>query len=104
MTGDVLCMKDGDMNMGYIIVRVSEDKLYFSVIRSGEYDFTMPPDMEQTFVLDSLMRAGASFGEVNGAKEMYTEFPDFFGFFAKRGFKNEGDRLYAPIDLIVKYS
>ena len=83
--GRVLVMTDGEETLGYV-------------------DFTKAkPDPMTTFVLDTLMRSAASFGETNGMNHIRTAFPDFFDFFKQRGFAVAEDHAEAPMSLIVHY-
>ena len=97
-------MAEGDEEMGRIALVVEDGTVTFLSMRAGGYDFKAPPDPEQAFILDSLMRAGASYGETHGADKIDTAFEDFFGFFKNRGFSVENGTPKAAMSLIVKYS
>lgn len=101
----VLVMTDGETELGYAVAAVRKKTLVlygFSV--SGRTDFTgEKPDMETVFILDTLMRSAASFGEVNGAKKIETAFPDFFDFFKLRGFTVLETHAETPMSTIVRY-
>lgn len=101
----VLVMTDGEEELGYAVVGIQNGTLLiygFSV--SGRTDFAgEKPDMETVFVLDTLMRAAASFGETNGADKIETTFPDFFGFFKLRGFTVLESHAETPMSTIVRY-
>ena len=92
----VLVMTDGADELGLVVAGVRERTLVvygFSV--AGRTDFTAEkPDAETVFILDTLLRSAASFGEVNGADRIRTTFPDFYDFFRLRGFGSAdvGDR------------
>ena len=62
------------------------------------------PDAETVFVLDTLLRAAASFGEVHGARRIRTAFPDFYDFFRLRGFEALEQYAEAPMEAIVHYT
>ena len=89
--GHVLVMTDSEETLGYVVVALEDD-------------FTKAkPDPMTTFVLDTLMRSAASFGETNGMNHIRTAFPDFFDFFKQRGFAVAEDHAEAPMSLIVHY-
>lgn len=100
----VLCMTDGSTEMGCIAVQLSGDTVRFLYMHAENYDFMNSPNMEQYFILDSLLRAGASYGEVHGAAYIQVDIPDFYDFFLKHGFKKQGQCMHGPVSLIVKYS
>ena len=66
--GRVLVMTDGEETLGYVVVALEDDTLvFYGFSVSGQTDFTKAkPDPMTTFVLDTLMRSAASFGETNG--------------------------------------
>ena len=78
--GRVLVMTDGEETLGYVVVALEDDTLvFYGFSVSGQTDFTKAkPDPMTTFVLDTLMRSAASFGETNGMNHIRTAFPDFF--------------------------
>ena len=78
--GRVLSMKDGGQEVGYAIVDLQEGTLLLRKLAAKGYDFTQPPQGETLFILDTLMRSAASWGEDHGAEAIATCFPDFFGF------------------------
>lgn len=102
----VLVMTDGADELGYVVAGVYGQTVSihaFSV--AGKTDFSAEkPDAQTTFILDTLLRAAASFGEVHGASSIRTDFPDFFGFFAKRGFEAHDTYAEAPMSVIVHYT
>ncbi len=77
--GRVLVMTDGEETLGYVVVALEDDTLvFYGFSVSGQTDFTKAkPDPMTTFVLDTLMRSAASFGETNGMNHIRTAFPDF---------------------------
>lgn len=101
----VLVMTDGGEALGYVVVGIENGTLrIYGFCASGRTDFTQEkPDMETVFVLDTLLRSAASFGEVNGADRIETAFPDFFDFFKLRGFTVLEARVEAPMSVIVRY-
>ena len=103
--GRVLVMTDGEETLGYVVVALEADTLvFYGFSVSGQTDFTKAkPDPMTTFVLDTLMRSAASFGETNGMNHIRTAFPDFFDFFKQRGFTVAEDPAEAPMSLIVHY-
>ena len=103
--GRVLVMTDGEETLGYVVVALEDDTLvFYGFSVSGQTDFTKAkPDPMTTFVLDTLMRSAASFGETNGMNHIRTAFPDFFDFFKQRGFTVAEDHAEAPMSLIVHY-
>ena len=103
--GRVLVMTDGEETLGYVVVALADDTLvFYGFSVSGQTDSTKAkPDPMTTFVLDTLMRSAASFGETNGMNHIRTAFPDFFDFFKQRGFAVAEDHAEAPMSLIVHY-
>ena len=102
----VLVMTDGADELGLVVAGVRERTLVvygFSV--AGRTDFTAEmPDAETVFILDTLLRSAASFGEVNGADRIRTTFPDFYDFFRLRGFEAAESHMEAPMSAIVHYT
>ena len=101
----VLMMTDGAEELGYVVVSLRENVLYihgFNV--SGKMDFAAEkPGMEEVFILDTLMRSAASFGETNGANHIRTTFPDFHSFFKLRKFDVTDEYAETPMSTIVHY-
>ena len=101
----VLAMTDGADELGYVVVSLKEDVLYihgFSV--NGRTDFSgEKPGMEEVFILDTLMRSAASYGENNGANHIKTTFPDFHSFFKLRKFDVTETCAETPMSTIVHY-
>ena len=97
-------MAEGDEGLGHIAIVMDSGTVRLLSMYAKGYDFESAPDPEQSFILDSLMRAGASYGETHGADKIAAEFEDFFGFFKNRGFNVESGFAQAPMSLIVKYS
>ena len=97
--GRVLLMKDGGQPVGYVIVDLEERTLHLRKLSVQRYDFTAPPQGESVFILDTLMRSAASYGEDHGADEIVTDFPDFFQFFKQRGRKPciYADEYHCPL-------
>ena len=104
-SGRVLVMTDSEETLGYVVVALEDDTLvFYGFSVSGQTDFTKAkPDPMTGFVLDTLMRSAASFGETNGMNHIRTAFPDFFDFFKQRGFTVAEDHAEAPMSLIVHY-
>lgn len=102
----VLVMTDGAEELGHVAAGLHADALVvygFSV--GGRTDFAAEkPDAETVFVLDTLLRAAASFGEVHGARRIRTAFPDFYDFFRLRGFEALEQYAEAPMEAIVHYT
>ena len=101
--GRVLSMKDGGQEVGYAIVDLQEGTLLLRKLAAKGYDFTQPPRGEELFILDTLMRSAASYGENNGADWIITDFPDFYDFFRARGFTIEDGFASTPMSTIVRY-
>ena len=101
----VLMMTDGAEELGYVVVSLRENVLFihqFSV--GGKVDFSAgKPGMEEIFILDTLMRSAASFGETNGADFIKTTFPDFHSFFKLRKFDVDDTHAETPMHTIVHY-
>ncbi len=99
----VLAMCEQEDTLGYVAVKVEGQELCILKLWAKGYHISQKPNMEQTFILDSLMRAAASFGEVNGASQILTAFPDFWDFFQKRGFKTDESHAFTAMETIVHY-
>ena len=98
-------MTDGADALGFVAAGLEGDALVvygFSV--GGRTDFSAEkPDAGTVFVLDALLRAAASFGEVHGARRIRTAFPDFYDFFRLRGFETDAAHAETPMETIVHY-
>lgn len=101
--GTVLLMKDAGQPVGHAVVALEDREVQIRKLSAKGYDFTDSPQGEEAFVLDTLMRSAASWGEDHGANRIATTFPDFFGFFQARGFQTDGERAFTPIETIVHY-
>ncbi|MGI6255136.1 MAG: hypothetical protein ACOYJZ_05840 [Acutalibacter sp.] len=101
--GTVLLMKDGGQPVGHVVVALEDGELQIRKLVAKEYDFTETPQGETVFVLDTLMRSAASWGEDHGADRIATTFPDFFGFFQARGFQADETHAFTPMETIVHY-
>lgn len=101
----VLMMTDGTEELGYVVVSLKEQVLYIHKFNvGGKTDFTgEKPGMEEVFILDTLMRSAASFGETNGADHIRTTFPDFHSFFKLRKFDVTDECAETPMRTIVHY-
>lgn len=99
----VLAMKDRGETLGYAAVELDAGTLRILKLEAAGYDFSQKPQGETVFILDTLMRSAASYGETFGAQRIETAFPDFFGFFQARGFETDGERAFGPMSLVVRY-
>ncbi|MBQ2669088.1 MAG: hypothetical protein IJF56_10725 [Clostridia bacterium] len=101
----VLVMTDGAEELGYVVVSLREAVLYIHEFNvNGRTDFSAEkPGMEEIFILDTLMRSAASFGENNGANHIKTTFPDFHNFFKLRKFDVTETCAETPMSTIVHY-
>ena len=97
-------MTEANTLMGYVIVAVENDDLFIIKMNALNYNFEEKPNPEQTFILDSLMRSAASYGETFGANKITTLFPDFFDFFKLRGFDTDKTSAATKMSTIIKYS
>ena len=84
-------------------VELRDGTLHILQMRAGEYDFSRKPQGEEAFILDTLLRSAASWGENFGAGEIVTAFPDFFDFFKARGFAADDTHAFTPMSTIVRY-
>ena len=100
----ILQMKDGEDLMGWVAVELCENILRIHHFCVPEWQEAIKPNMEQTFLLDTLLRSASSYGENNGADEIVTSFPDFFDFLKRRGFLQEEGYAHTPMSTIVHYS
>ena len=98
-----LCMKDKSGELGYALVELLGEKLRILKLEAAGYAPAQKPQGEAAFVLDTLLRSAASYGETFGASEIETAVPDFHGFFKARGFKTDEAHAYGPMSLIVRY-
>ena len=101
----VLIMTDGAEELGHVVVSLRDAVLYIHGFDlGGKTDFsTEKPGMEEIFILDTLMRSAASFGETNGANHIRTTFPDFYDFFKLRRFDVTDTHAETPMSTIVHY-
>lgn len=99
----VLAMTDREEELGTVAVELRDGTLHILQMRAGEYDFSRKPQGEEAFILDTLLRSAASWGENFGAEEIVTAFPDFFDFFKARGFAADDTHAFTPMSTIVRY-
>ena len=99
----VLAMTDRGEVLGTVAVELRDGTLHILQMRAGEYDFSRKPQGEEAFILDTLLRSAASWGENFGAGEIVTAFPDFFDFFKARGFASDDSHAFTPMSTIVRY-
>lgn len=99
----VLAMTDRGEELGTVAVELRDGALHILQMRAGEYDFSRKPQGEEAFILDTLLRSAASWGENFGAGEIVTAFPDFFDFFKVRGFASDDSHAFTPMSTIVRY-
>lgn len=99
----VLAMTDREEELGTVAVELRDGALHILQMRAGEYDFSRKPQGEEAFILDTLLRSAASWGENFGAGEIVTAFPDFFDFFKARGFASDDSHAFTPMSTIVRY-
>jgi len=99
----VLAMKDRGEVLGYAAVELCGETLRILKLEAAGYSFQQKPQGEEAFILDSLVRAAASYGETFGAGKIETAFPDFHGFFKARGFGADEGHAFGPMGLIVRY-
>lgn len=96
-------MVEKNKSLGHVVVEVTGETVLLRGIQASGYDGKDKPDTEALFVLDSLMRASASYGETKGGEKIVVTFPDFYDFFLRRGFIQEGSAMVTPMSTIVKY-
>lgn len=99
----VLAMTDRGEELGTVAVELRDGTLHILQMWAGEYDFSRKPQGEEAFILDTLLRSAASWGENFGAGEIVTAFPDFFDFFKARGFASDDTHAFTPMSTIVRY-
>ena len=99
----VLTMAERGKRLGWVALELDKTMLRILKLEAIGYDFSSRPQGEETFILDSLMRSAASYGETFGADSIETAFPDFFDFFRARGFDTDDKHAFAPMSTIVKY-
>lgn len=99
----VLAMCERGNTLGTAAVELEDGVLRILSLRAQGYDFSEAPKGETLFILDSLMRSAASYGENFGADRIETAFPDFFGFFRARGFDSDETHAFTPMSTIVRY-
>lgn len=99
----ILAMTERGELLGWVAVEISDDVLHILKLSAGKYDFSRPPQGEEAFILDTLVRSAASYGETFGADRIETAFPDFYSFLALRGFEVDEHRACTPMSTIVKY-
>lgn len=99
----VLLMEDRGDPVGHVVAYLEGETLHIQSLHAQGYDFSRRPQGEEAFILDTLMRSAASYGENNGAQAIATDFPDFFGFFKSRGFETDESHAFTPMSTIVRY-
>ena len=99
----VLAMCERGSVLGWVALELEAGALRILRLHAEGYDGSQAPQGEEVFILDSLMRSAASYGETFGADRIETAFPDFFGFFQARGFECDDTHAFTPISTIVKY-
>lgn len=99
----VLAMRERGSVLGWVALELKGDCLCILRLWAEGYDGSRKPQGEEMFILDSLMRSAASYGETFGADKIETAFPDFFGFFHARGFDTDEIHAFTPMSTIVKY-
>lgn len=99
----VLAMRERGKTLGTAALELEGGVLRILSLAADGYDFSAAPKGETVFVLDSLMRSAASYGETFGADQIETAFPDFFGFFHARGFNCDETHAFTPMSTIVRY-
>ncbi len=99
----VLAMCEREKTLGWVALELQDTVLRILFLQVEGYDFTRRPQGEEIFILDSLMRSAASYGEHFGADKIETVFPDFFDFFRARGFEQDEFHAFTPMSTIVKY-
>ena len=67
-----LCMKDKSGELGYALVELLGEKLRILKLEAAGYAPAQKPQGEAAFVLDTLLRSAASYGETFGASEIET--------------------------------
>ena len=102
---EILPMKDREreQTLGTVALELEGGVLRILQLAAEGYDFSEAPKGETIFILDSLMRSAASYGENFGADSIETAFPDFFGFFRARGFDSDDTHAFTPMSTIVRY-
>lgn len=99
----VLAMCERGNTLGMVAIELDGTTLRILRITAEGYDFAEAPKGETVFILDSLMRSAASYGENFGADYIETVFPDFFDFFKARGFDSDCAHAFTPMSTIVRY-
>ncbi len=99
----VLAMCERGKTLGTVALELEGGVLRILQLAAEGYDFSEAPKGETIFILDSLMRSAASYGENFGAGSIETAFPDFFGFFRARGFDSDDTHAFTPMSTIVRY-
>lgn len=99
----ILAMCERGSTLGWVALELDAGTLRILHLHADGYDASKAPQGEEIFILDSLMRSAASYGETFGADQIETAFPDFFGFFRVRGFTCDDTHAFTPMSTIVKY-
>ncbi len=99
----VLAMQERETVLGWVALELEHEILRILKFYADGYDFSRKPQGEEIFILDTLMRSAASYGETFGARKIETVFPDFFGFLQARGFDSDELHTFTPMSTIVKY-
>lgn len=96
----ILAMTEGGSLLGWVAVDILDDTL--RMLRFHLEDEASPAEYD--FYMDTLMRAAASYGEVNKAGKLATVTGEYNGFLIKRGFEADASHAFAPMSLIVHYT
>ncbi len=99
----VLAMTERGGTLGWAAVDLIGDVLVIRKLAAQGWAAGRKPQGEEVFILDSLMRSAASYGETFGANRIETSFPDFFDFFRVRGFDVDETHAFTPMSTIVHY-
>lgn len=99
----VLAMMERGQRLGWVALELEGNVLRILKMNAQGYDASRKPQGDEVFILDSLMRSAASYGETFGADRIETAFPDFFDFFCVRGFDCDKSHAFTPMSTIVKY-
>ena len=100
---DVLLMKEGEDELGYVAVAIKSSVLHMLAMEAGGGALKVPLTMEQRFCADSLMRAAASYGANNGAYKIESHIPQINGMLQGLGWQLEDDIAVTELKNIVKF-
>lgn len=98
--GDVMVMAEKEDVLGTVVLSVDKTTLHIYDLTVSDQSLNTLDSMGKV-IADSLMRAAASYGEVNGAERVLSHVEGLAEFFAQKGFTEAEDGMTIPMNRIV---